>query len=49
MHRYDCCDKLIPKSKKLNMLSSRVEKGLEDHFADFNLEYMIVYIKKRKL
>lgn len=49
MHEYNCCDSCLSKFKKLNRLASRVEEGLVEHFSDFNLEYMIIYIKKRKI
>ena len=49
LHSYNCCDKCLSRSKKLNSLVSRVEQGLKEHFSDFNLEYMIIYIKKRKI
>ena len=49
MHKYDCCDKCLAKSRKLNMLADKVSTGIKDHFDDFNLEYMIIYIKKVKI
>ena len=49
MHKYDCCDTCLAKSPKLNMLADKVSTGIKDHFEDFNLEYIIIYIKKVKM
>ena len=48
IHSYECCNHILGRVPRVKELKQRIEKGLDEHETDFNLEHLLIDFKTRQ-